>query len=190
MIAGSRKRSLFNSNSYVGDMPSGVISRLLVAALIEVTTSWINRSIFKEALTAASCCVSGKLLQIFLIPEIDLYKAAGDEPAGEQDHREKEVVSHQPFTAASARKMQTFSKLSSVSVRNPRSRVLTHLMIRSAHVSILSGIFTPISLAVLRLMTNSNFFGSSTGSSAGFAPLRILSTTYAARRDCSIWFAP
>ena len=35
---------------------------------------------------------------------------------------------------------------------------------------------TPIALAVLRLMTSSNFTACSTGRSAGFAPLRILAT--------------
>ena len=35
---------------------------------------------------------------------------------------------------------------------------------------------SPSALAVLRLMTNSNVVGCSTGRSAGFAPLRILST--------------
>src|SRR5207245_787814 len=43
------------------------------------------------------------------------------------------------------------------------------------------GIVRPSALAVLRLMTSSNFVGCSTGRSAGFAPLRILST-YAAVR--------
>ena len=40
----------------------------------------------------------------------------------------------------------------------------------------------PSALAVLRLMTSSNFVGCSTGRSAGLAPLRILSTYSAARR--------
>src|SRR5205807_42965 len=39
----------------------------------------------------------------------------------------------------------------------------------------------PICLAVFRLNTSSNFVGCSTGKSAGFAPLRILSTYVAAR---------
>jgi hypothetical protein len=37
----------------------------------------------------------------------------------------------------------------------------------------------PSALAVLRLMTSSNFVGCSAGRSAGFAPLRILSTEVA-----------
>src|SRR5262245_12354089 len=39
-----------------------------------------------------------------------------------------------------------------------------------------SGIVSPIALAVVRLMTRSNFVGCSTGMSAGLAPRRILST--------------
>jgi hypothetical protein len=37
----------------------------------------------------------------------------------------------------------------------------------------LSGIDRPSALAVLRLMTNSNLVGCTTGKSAGFSPLRI-----------------
>ena len=66
----------------------------------------------------------------------------------------------------------------------------SHLMTRSANISMSGGMVTPISLAVFRLITSLNCVGSSTGSSAGFAPLKILSTTYAALRNCSIWFAP
>ena len=40
----------------------------------------------------------------------------------------------------------------------------------------------PMALAVLRLITNSNFVGCSTGKSAGLAPRRILATKEAARR--------
>ena len=43
----------------------------------------------------------------------------------------------------------------------------------------------PSVLAVLRLMTSSNFVGCSTGRSAGWAPFRILSTYVAARRKLS-----
>src|SRR5689334_15538540 len=42
----------------------------------------------------------------------------------------------------------------------------------------------PRVVAVLRLMTSSIFVGCSTGSSAGCAPFRILSTKVAARRYC------
>src|SRR6476661_8593953 len=58
-----------------------------------------------------------------------------------------------------------------------------HLITRSAHMRISGGIVTPICLAVLRLITNSSFVGRSTGSSLGLAPLRILSTKYARRRN-------
>src|SRR5215467_13562839 len=51
-------------------------------------------------------------------------------------------------------------------------------------------IVSPSSLAVFRLMTNSNLVGCSTGKSAGLAPLRILSTYVAVRRNRSGRLAP
>src|SRR5262249_51936943 len=60
-----------------------------------------------------------------------------------------------------------------------------HLITLSALASTLGVIVRPICFAVFRLMTNSNFVGCSTGRSAGFAPLRILSTYVAARRKTS-----
>ena len=56
-----------------------------------------------------------------------------------------------------------------------------HLMTLSARASTLGGIVRPICLAAFRLMISSNFFGCSTGRSAGFAPFKILSTYVAAR---------
>src|SRR5262249_18516662 len=51
-----------------------------------------------------------------------------------------------------------------------------HLITLSARYSIDCGIVRPICFAVLRFITNSNFVGASTGKSAAFVPLRILST--------------
>src|SRR5215831_17799106 len=51
-------------------------------------------------------------------------------------------------------------------------------------------IVSPTSLAAFTLMTSSNLVGRSTGKSAGFAPLRILSTYVAVRRKRSSRFAP
>ncbi len=51
-----------------------------------------------------------------------------------------------------------------------------HCMISSARTRIDWGIVRPSALAVLRLITSSNFVGCSTGRSPGLAPLRILST--------------
>src|SRR6185295_18695378 len=65
-----------------------------------------------------------------------------------------------------------------------------HLMTLSALASTFGGIVSPICLAALRLMINSNFVGCSIGRSAGLAPLRILSTYVAARRHRSTKFAP
>src|SRR5262245_48778096 len=51
-----------------------------------------------------------------------------------------------------------------------------HSITSSARASSVGGTSRPSALAVLRLMTSSNFVGCSTGKSAGLAPLRILST--------------
>ena len=51
-----------------------------------------------------------------------------------------------------------------------------HSITSSASASTLGGISRPSALAVLRLITSSNLVGYSTGSSAGLAPLKILST--------------
>jgi hypothetical protein len=58
----------------------------------------------------------------------------------------------------------------------------TYLITWSAWNRSAGGMVRPSALAALRLMTSSNFAGCSTGRSAGFAPLRILSTNVAARR--------
>src|SRR5712692_2562408 len=53
---------------------------------------------------------------------------------------------------------------------------LHHRIISSARSRSDCGIVRPSAFAVLRLITNSNLVGCSTGKSAGLAPLRILST--------------
>jgi hypothetical protein len=55
----------------------------------------------------------------------------------------------------------------------PKARYSITLSARSTRPA---GISCPIALAVLRLITNSNVVGCSTGRSAGFAPLSILAT--------------
>jgi hypothetical protein len=55
-------------------------------------------------------------------------------------------------------------------------RPRAHSITSSARASRAGGTSRPSALAVLRLMTSSNFVGCSTGMSAGFAPRRILST--------------
>ena len=49
-----------------------------------------------------------------------------------------------------------------------------HRITLSALASTFGGIVSPICLAVLRLMTNSNFVGCSTGRSAGLRPFQNL----------------
>jgi len=51
-----------------------------------------------------------------------------------------------------------------------------HSMTSSARASSVYGSVKPSSVAVLRLMTSSNFVGCSTGRSAALAPFKILST--------------
>src|SRR5262245_37882362 len=65
-----------------------------------------------------------------------------------------------------------------------------HLITLSALANTFGGIVRPICLAALRLMMNSNFFGCSTGRSAGFLPFSILSTYVAERRNKSLMLAP
>jgi hypothetical protein len=54
-------------------------------------------------------------------------------------------------------------------------RARAHSITRSARSKSDGGIVRPSAVAVFRLITSSNFVGRSTGRSAGFAPLRILS---------------
>src|SRR6267142_5255889 len=63
-----------------------------------------------------------------------------------------------------------------------------HSITSSARASSVGGTVSPRALAVLRLMTSSNFVGCTTGRSAGLAPFRIRSTRYAARRNRSASF--
>jgi hypothetical protein len=69
--------------------------------------------------------------------------------------------------------------------REPSSHVRRSIywMSSSARARTAGGIVSPSILAVLRLITSSNLLGCSMGRSAGFAPLRILSTYVAARRN-------
>src|SRR6266700_1027107 len=57
-----------------------------------------------------------------------------------------------------------------------RGHAYAYLITSSAWNRSAGGIVRPSALAVLRLMTSSNFMGCSTGRSPGLAPLRILST--------------
>jgi hypothetical protein len=60
----------------------------------------------------------------------------------------------------------------------------------SARASSVGGTSRPSAFAVVRLTTNSNLVGCSTGMSLGFAPRRILSTSSAARLNKCGMFAP
>src|SRR6266480_2551711 len=76
-----------------------------------------------------------------------------------------------------SRKASTRSECSLIDAQSSLlSTRYCHLITLSARSSTLGGIVRPICFAVLKLMTNSNFVGCSTGSSAGLAPFKILST--------------
>src|SRR5262249_12281632 len=60
----------------------------------------------------------------------------------------------------------------------------------SARASSVGGISRPSAFAVLRLITSSYLVGACTGRSAGFSPLRMRSTYWAARRYWSIISGP
>ncbi len=66
-----------------------------------------------------------------------------------------------------------------------RSKQHRHSITSSARSSSDFGTSTPSALAVLRFTTSSNLVGCSTGRSPGFAPLKILSTKTADRRNRS-----
>jgi hypothetical protein len=59
-----------------------------------------------------------------------------------------------------------------------------HSITSSARASSVGGAVRPSALAVVKLMMRSNLVGCSTGSSAGFAPRRILSTESDFQRGC------
>jgi len=64
-----------------------------------------------------------------------------------------------------------------------RSKNIGYSITSSARSRIDVGIDTPSALAVFRFSVNSKLVGCSTGKSDGFAPLRILATNEAARRN-------
>src|SRR5262249_17839703 len=66
--------------------------------------------------------------------------------------------------------------LHAVRSRSSRASHVGYSITSSASASNLSGISRPSALAVLRLITSSNFVGCSTGKSAGLEPFKILST--------------
>ena len=83
-----------------------------------------------------------------------------------------------PDTLAEAIALQRLSALCQQKRLMHRSKMkqLIYSITSSARASSDGGIVRPSALAVLRLMTSSNFVGCSTGRSPGLAPLRILST--------------
>ena len=76
-----------------------------------------------------------------------------------------------------------FSVPTSIHVRF--TQCATYSITSSAREIIVGGTDKPIAFAAFKLTTSSNFVGSCTGSSAGFAPFRMRSTYDAARPNSS-----
>src|SRR5262249_32870789 len=83
---------------------------------------------------------------------------------------ERDVLRRSPTTGIAGRAAEQRDELAAL-----------HSITSSARASSVAGTSRPNALAVLRLITNSNLVGCSTGISAGFAPRRTLFTTSAAR---------
>src|SRR2546425_1064139 len=88
---------------------------------------------------------------VLLVCEINLHDAAREQCATDQRDKKRDVLAEEPTSCR-------------------------HWITSSARKSSDCGIVRPSALAVLRLMTSSNFVGCSNGRSPGFAPFRILST--------------
>jgi hypothetical protein len=71
-----------------------------------------------------------------------------------------------------------------------RSKASLYSITSSARASTVGGMSRPSAFAVLRLMTSSYLVGACTGKSAGYSPLRMRSTYWAARRYPSIELGP
>src|SRR5262245_38129472 len=61
----------------------------------------------------------------------------------------------------------------------------SHSITSSARASTVGGISRPSAFAAVKLIISCNFVGNSIGKSAGLAPLKILSTNVAVRRQLS-----
>jgi len=86
---------------------------------------------------------------------------------------------HEPFAPqnlSSGKARDAASSANLLLPGNGRAPLVHHWITSSARPSSDGGMVSPIALAVLKLITSSNFVGCSTGRSAGLAPLRILST--------------
>src|SRR2546426_6200187 len=88
---------------------------------------------------------------VLLVREINLHDAAREQCATDQRDKKRDVLAEEPTSRC-------------------------HWITSSARKSSDCGIVSPSALAVLRLMTSSNFVGCSNGRSPRFAPFRILST--------------
>src|SRR6266581_9418329 len=79
-----------------------------------------------------------------------------------------------PLPSASQRRPHGYTPSGALPLPH-HSHAHPYLITSSAWKRTVGGMVSPRARAVLRLMTSMNFIGCSTGRSAGFAPLRILS---------------
>src|SRR5262245_8747391 len=97
-----------------------------------------------------------------------------------------EESNHRQPTLLRARRERPRSRCSA---EQRDERASSHSITSSARASSVGGTSKPKALAVFRLTTNSNLVPCCTGRSAGFAPLRILSTKLAERYHMSLMLA-
>jgi hypothetical protein len=116
------------------------------------------------ALTVAAFC------QMFCIPP-ELYAALKRTGQGPREVRIGDVR----FGSHSGLKSDIAACPKSATTRlKHRSKEPRYSVTSSARASSVGGTVRPSALAVLRLMTSSNFVGCSIGRSAGFIPFRVL----------------
>ena len=118
----------------------------------------------------------------------------GEIPPGDSSIAPNAARVLQQRMSVAARKRQLATKVRCVVKGHKETFALqqraSYSITSSAVASIVCETLRPSAFAVLRLITNSNLVGCSTGISPGFAPRRILSTKSAVRRNISGKFGP
>src|SRR6266478_7322465 len=135
-------------------------------------TKFIISRVVKDILCGRSTGMSAWITRtsaIFIVPH---YPCCED---GRQARSQREAQAHA---------FQSTAEVLAFPRAQPRIGI-RYSITRSARTSTEGGMASPSVLAVLRLISSSNFVGCSTGKSAALAPLRILSTYVAAWRNKS-----
>src|SRR5262249_42750016 len=169
-----RKRCRSRGRGYHGHLTMNQISRQCGQPFVFVPGEAIFDS---DVLTLDKACVFQTLTE----RGEELWGVAGRPGVEDPDHRHRlglpRARRSRPCRGRSAEQRDELASL--------------HHSITSSATNRMSRlIVSPTSLAAFTLMTSSNLVGRSTGKSAGFAPLSILSTYVAVRRNRSSRFAP